>query len=187
MNYMIQQASDATIAELHATPTLITAFISSPFPSLPKAAGFLSRLFGTGTAQPVDDSTTFATGTDYCDVGGDWHGLHFLFAGSDWNGEPPASFLLNWGTEIGAIDLNYGTARSFTSAEALEIHRFLQSLDHETLNAAFDSGKMIEMEIYPFAWDREDILEELLVTFDSIKSFVKTTVERSHGLVVHLG
>lgn len=187
MNYMIQQASDATISELHRTPALITSFVSSPFPVAPQRVGFLSRLLGMGAAQSVAEPVSFESGNDFCDLGKGWHGLHFLFTGSDWKGNPPASFLLNWGCEIGNVDLNYGPARSFTSAETIDIYHFLESIHHEFLRAAFNPSKMMELEIYPFVWNRDESIDELLKAFDAAKSFVQTAVSREYGLVVHLG
>lgn len=36
-----------------------------------------------------------------------WHGLHFLFTGTAWEGDPPLNFLVSGGREIGDVDVGY--------------------------------------------------------------------------------
>ena len=50
-----------------------------------------------------------------------WHGIHFLLTGSAEGVRPPVDFILMGGREIGDLDLGYGPARAFTSAETKQI------------------------------------------------------------------
>ncbi|MCG6157082.1 YfbM family protein [Rubinisphaera margarita] len=190
MIYVIQQASEDTIGKLHETPRLIYSFVGGEVPE-PRSHGFFARLLGARYHRPVSSApVTFETVDEICDLDKAWHGLHFLLTGLDWEGDPPAAFLLNWGTEIGNVDLGYGPARSFTPGETGQIHEFLQRTDVTTLRSRFDATTMMDLDIYPSIWDRdptEDSLGYLLEFFEALRRYVSSAFVRRYGLIVHLG
>lgn len=49
-----------------------------------------------------DDDGDGAAGHQSVDIDKAWHALHFLFTGTAWEGEMPASFLLVGGAPVGA-------------------------------------------------------------------------------------
>lgn len=194
MIFMMRQASDTTVATLLAHPLLIQQFLGGELPPPAKPPGFFARIFGL--AKETDSSVpapSLPTETDLEDGDLDkaWHGLHFLLSGSEWEGDWPAGFLLNGGTEVGAIDVGYGPARAFTSAEVEQIDRFLAPIDEPALRARFDSARMMELGIYPTIWDRDpaedDTLGYLVEYYAQLKEFVGKTRERGHGMVCYLG
>ena len=194
MIYTIQQASDATIDALLTNPALITSFLGVGKPPPPKRPGFFARLFGardTTCQRRAVEPVHFEIGDDECDLDKAWHGLHYLLSGSDWEGDPPQAFLLNWGTEIGTIDVGYGPARAYTASQTKQVHECLRQLDAKTLRARFDSAKMMELDIYPTIWDRppeeDDTLGYLMEAYEGLKSFVARTGTRNYGMVSHLG
>jgi hypothetical protein len=194
MIYVMQQASDATIRALLETPSLIYSFIGREQPTAAKTVGLLARLFGARRQSPVITSTNtmeFETGPNVGDLDKAWHGLHYLLTETDWEGEPPESFLLDWGTEIGTVDLGYGPARAFTAQQTNDIGRCLNQLEPQTLRARFNPARMMELEIYPMIWDRDpakdDTLLYLMQAFDHLKDFVSNTNRQNFGIVAHLG
>src|ERR1700722_3238791 len=58
-------------------------------------------------------------GEAYADLDVDkaWHGLHFLLTGTAWEGAPPLDFIVKGGRQIGDVDVGYGPARAFSSAD----------------------------------------------------------------------
>ena len=50
-----------------------------------------------------------------------WHGIHYLLAGTEWEGTGPAAFLLAGGKEVGDVDVGYGPARALSAAELQQI------------------------------------------------------------------
>lgn len=193
MIYILQQASEETIGRLHETPNLIYSFVGAES-SAPRPPGFFARLLGAKPAPVVEipsDPVAFETVDEICDLDKAWHGLHYLFTGSDWEGKPPAAFLVNWGTAIGNVDLGYGPARSFTTEETVQIHEFLQRTDVATLRSRFDAATMMELDIYPTIWDRDaaedDTLGYVLEFYEPLRKYVSSAVTRNFGLVVHLG
>ena len=195
-------ASDEEINALVAEPSGVSRFLygdedaesSVSVSRRPKRGGFLQRLFGgneivslTAADEPGPRSVDPA---DELDIDKAWHGLHFLFTGEAWDGEPPLGFILAGGTEIGDEDVGYGPARAFTSAEVGEIAAAFDPLTRDELARRFDPARMMELEIYPEIWDRDptddDMLEYLLEYFDLLKEFVSRGAASGRGMLVYL-
>lgn len=194
MCYSIYAASDESLSALFGTPELIHRFLGNPSPR-PKSKqriGIFARLFGgkvdadTTTVEKV--TPNFRTDIEPCHLDKSWHGLHYLFTGSDWEGEPPQSFLLNWGKEIGEIDVGYGPARGLSSSQICAIHEFLETIDAMVLRKRFNTTKMEELEIYPNCWTRDPEAEfAYLVEFlEPLKDFICKIRQRKMGAVVQL-
>jgi hypothetical protein len=119
-----------------------------------------------------------------------WHGLHFLFTGTAWEGEPPLNFLVAGGTAIGDEEYGYDIPRGFASDEVREIADALGGVSPEDLRTRFDPAKMLAEDIYPEIWDRDpaddDTLGYLLEYFDVLKAFVNRARERSAALIVYI-
>src|SRR5437867_7696214 len=88
---------EATRRRLHEQPSEITQYL---YPGAPKKAvqpraGILGRLFGGKQTQreiPLPPTESLPE-HDSMDLDKAWHGLHFLFTGSDWSGDFPQGFL----------------------------------------------------------------------------------------------
>lgn len=190
MIYTLRQASHSIIEMLHADPSLITLFFRYGSERPQKHAGFFARLLRTGrSTSPAPPVPEFPSDVDDCGLEKEWHGLHYLLCGSDWEGEPPASFLLNWGSEIGNVDLGYGPARSFTPPETSRIGEFLSQVDSNLLRTRFDPEKMSQLELYPNRWkDKpDDKLRDLIHAYEDLRRFVDKTVARGFGMVGYIG
>lgn len=124
------------------------------------------------------------------DVDKAWHGLHFLFTGTAWEGSPPLNFIVAGGTEIGDVDVGYGPARAFTNAEVRNIARSLESITADDLRSRFDPKKMTALEIYPEIWNRppqeDDTIGYLLEYFELLKPFIVKGASEGFGLIVFL-
>jgi Domain of unknown function (DUF1877) len=195
-------ASDEEIDALVADPSGVSRFLyGDEYPESTvsvsrrrKHGGFFRRLFGgneivtlTAADEPRPPSRDPA---DEFDSDKAWHGLHFLFTGEAWGGEPPLGFILAGGTEIGDEDVGYGPARAFTSAEVSAIAAAFEALTRDELARRFDPARMMELEIYPEIWDRDptddDTLEYLLEYFDLLKGFVSRGAASGRGMLVYL-
>jgi hypothetical protein len=64
-----------------------------------------------------------------------WHGLHFLLNGDPWSGSPPLDFIVG-GEAIGEVDVGYGPARGFSSAQVAAIHEALAPITWDELRAS---------------------------------------------------
>lgn len=124
------------------------------------------------------------------DIDKAWHGLHFLFTGTAWEGKPPLNFIATGGQEIGDVDVGYGPARGFTSKELKEISAALAPLSTADLRKRFDPPRMKKLEIYPDIWDRDpaddDTLGYLLEYFEQLKSFLAHGAEHNFALLVYI-
>ena len=124
------------------------------------------------------------------DIEKTWHGLHYLLAGDAWGGDPPLNFLVSGGREIGDVDVGYGPARGFTSAEVAEIAAALDPITSDDLRSRFDPERMMAAQVYPEIWDRDpaedDAVGYLVEYFEMLKPFVRAARDDGKGLVVYL-
>lgn len=84
-----------------------------------------------------------------------WHGIHYLLTQSAWEGDEPLNFLLSGGSEVGDLDVGYGTPRAFTSNQVQVIGAALQPIDRSLLRSRFNPEEMMSLDIYPTIWDRD--------------------------------
>lgn len=141
-------------------------------------------------ADPEAIESVLAEQPDAIDLDKAWHGLHFLFCGDAWSGSPPLDFLVSGGEQVGDIDVGYGPARSFSSAEVIRIHEALAALTGDELRRRFDPAAMTAADIYPSIWDRDpaddDTLGYLLEYFEILRRYLQQAVEERQGLIVYL-
>lgn len=189
--------SDTSIDRVLATPALIWRIVAPDDPDIlaealgsSKKKGFFARLFRLtssprGAAPAFDLADGEVTDTDLDKA---WHGLHFLFTGSEWEGDPPLNFLASGGTEVGDVDVGYGPARVFRSSEVAAIHKALSELTEDDLRKRFKPDVMMKKNIYPSIWDRDpkddDALGYLLEYFAVLKKFVSQAADKKVGIVV---
>ena len=185
-----------TRLKLHQSPGLITALLypglSAPTPAKP---GLLGRLFGSKETPPLAKPAVPAPIApllegDHMDLDKAWHGLHFLFTGSDWEGDFPQGFIVANGEPVGDEDVGYGPARSFTPDEVEKIAAFLETQNEDELRKRLDPEKMTELEIYPSIWaqatDMGEEWEYLAENFRSMKQFVREAAAKQMALLVYL-
>ena len=123
------------------------------------------------------------------DLEGVWHGLHYLFTGTAWEGEPPASLLIVGGEDIGNED-DDSPPRLIKPNQVREFSAFLASLTDEAFLRRFDAERMAALDIHPSIWkqDKDPNPTELLQSgFDDLRKFVATAAEHAEAIVVHLG
>jgi hypothetical protein len=118
-----------------------------------------------------------------------WNGIHFLFTGNSFEGEWPFNFLMA-GENIGDEDVGYGPARALRAAQVKEVSEALKPLTPEEMSKRFDPKKMMELDIYPFIWDRDpkedDTLGYLMDFYGKLKSFIHQTAENNMALIIYL-
>ena len=199
MRVGLASLSEATISKLHADPPLVWTVVApddteavARARGAPERPGLLARLFGARvepTASPATAGLVLGEGEgDVGDLDKAWHGLHYLFTGTAWEGDPPLNFLVTGGREVGDEEVGYGPARTFTPAETREIAGALAALSDEQLRARFAPQEMMRLEVYPEIWDRDpaedDTLGYLVEYTGQLRATLASVVERGHGLLV---
>lgn len=175
---------------LHQEPKLINGILYPDYEEPVKKSGILSRLFGIKIEPltPVENIYTLPE-TDSTYIDKTWHGLHFLFTGSDWDGDFPQGFLVSCGQMVGDVDVGYGPARTFTANEVKKLAEYLNGIDKRDLQKRFNPEKMQQLDIYPSIWTECDTDEEwiyLIEAFDELLSFVNETAQRDMALLIYL-
>ncbi len=118
-----------------------------------------------------------------------WHGLHFIFTGTAWEGDPPGCFLVRGGEEIGNED-DDSRPRLLDPQEVRQFAALLTSLTDEEFTRRFDPDRMTALEIYPEKiWNRGATSEHppidyLREAFRELRKFVATTADRGDAIVI---
>lgn len=107
----------------------------------------------------------------------DWHGIHYLLSGTDWDTTTILGQAVLGGQEIGE-DIAYGPARVLTAEQVQEIVKAVDEKTEVAIASNYDAQKMNELKIYPGGWDLEDNREILL---DSLKEFMKYYQDAAKG------
>jgi hypothetical protein len=160
-------------------------------------AGFLLRftplsIESTSRKEPITDEELSRLREIECDLEGAWHGLHFLFTGTAWEGDQPACYLIQGGEDVGDDEFDV-PPRLLRPELALDFSQFLAGLSDDELRRRYDPDRMTELKIDPRglwldATPRSGrALDMLLESFEELKSFAQRASAADDGLIVHLG
>lgn len=117
----------------------------------------------------------YAEGGDdenFTDIDKAWDGIIFLLTGKNFmqsDGPVMKAFFSDQLVDE-AQDLGYGPAHYVTPQQVEEINVLFQATKEENLRVAFDPQKMMEAEVYPHIWDKdEELFDYILEYFDVLK------------------
>jgi hypothetical protein len=160
-------------------------------------AGFLLRFtplsIETATRkEPLTAEELDRISENECDLEGAWHGLHFLFTGTAWEGDEPACYLVRGGDAVGDDDFD-DPPRLLRPELVRGFSHFLVGLSDDELRRRYDPERMMELKIDPRSlWldpsasgDRG--LSLLLESFNELRVFTDRATAAGDGLIVHLG
>jgi len=196
MTCTLRRASDADVRQLVADPTQVASFLYGPAPVVRRVQprgvlGLILRLLPI-RIEEVDPSAPppAPPGDDVLDLEKSWHGLHFLFTGTAWDGDLPAAFLIRGGREL-EIDDEHDDPRLLNPEQVRDIDALLRSVTRDDLARRYDARRMTDLDIYPQVWIRDQHarhtpIDELLTAFDELQSFIAVTHERGQAIVVQV-
>ena len=129
-------------------------------------------------------------GTELCDIDKMWDALHFLLNGlSALYGDPQDNILSEF--IIGSKcfdDDSEEFARYIPTERVAEIANKLNEIDFQDYLKDFDMNKFAENGIYPDIWDytdeREEIMDELSISFENLRKFYNKVAENKNIVVV---
>jgi hypothetical protein len=180
----LRRVSVGEIDRLVKTPDVVRNFLYGEPPPPP---GFLARLFGSPPPAPIDWAPRRPG--DEVDIEKAWHGLHFMFTGTAWEGEGPAAYLLVGGEPIGTVDVGYGPARALLPGEVREFVAYLSGLSEPELRQRYDPPRMTALQIYPEIWDPGDDdeqIEYLVQAFAELRAFLVEARDTGDGVLIYL-
>jgi Domain of unknown function (DUF1877) len=182
----LYRLSEQQTLQLLAVPDSVNDLLGNS--QTPPKSSFLSKIFGKSKKEerperrkvdPVAESEIF-------ELHQAWHILHYLFSGSDAEGNWPATFIMFGGQEIGP-DLGYGPARLLDKELLVDVAKFLGTQTQQLLEAAYVTDKIEQSKIY---WqvssepaDRRCQLEELWDIVLGMRSFIDLT-QQLHGSIL---
>jgi hypothetical protein len=200
----LYRASPVEIQRLVNEPETIEAFVEAsawapPVREVraPGIFGWLMRLLPVKVFENDPDAEpppgyNEADDRPHCDLEGAWHGLHFLFTGTAWEGDEPACYLLRGGEAIGdAEEAGYTVLQALGPAKLQQFAAFLRGLSRDELERRYNPTRMMELQIDPQHWEHtlESVdrpLDHLLNSYDNLLAFATDTAEADAGAVVYV-
>ena len=158
--------------------------------------GFLLRFAPMSVETATPKEPLSAEGTDRlketeCDLEGAWHGLHFLFTGTAWEGNEPACYLVQGGEDLG--DDNFDVPPRLLRPEHVrDFNRFLGELSEDELRRRYDPKRMTGLKIDSVSlWQGATapagaVPALLLEAFNELRAFTGRAAAAGDAIVVHL-
>jgi hypothetical protein len=196
---ILRRASAADVVRLRSDPSLVDPFLFGEPPAMVDAGprgllGFLLRLTPIKIQRVADTQPEGpprwpeAAAGEELNLDKAWHGLHFLFTGTDDSEDEPACFVIAGGEDIGEDDGDQ-VPRLLNPAQVRDFAAFLGALTHDELRRRFDPARMTELEIYPdVIWNRAEEEDQplgfLLGAFDDLQAFMAAAAAAGDSVVI---
>lgn len=188
------RVSDGDLEELTRHPERVERFLFGGLPPLEEerrgVLGFISRFTPVKITKPVewtpDASSGFTRARAELDLEKAWHGLHFLFTGTAWEGDEPACFLISGGDALGD-EIGDSVPRVLRPLQVQRFAAFLVELSRDELARRYDPERMAALEIYrevPQADESEIRREHLLQASDSLRRFIGEAADAGDAVVI---
>lgn len=129
-------------------------------------------------------------GTELCNIDKMWDALHFLINGlSAIYGAPEDNILSEFIIGSESFDEEAEEfARYIPTEKVVEITKKLNEINFQDYLKDFDMNKFAENGIYPDIWDytdeREEIMDELSISFENLRKFYNKVAENKNIVVV---
>lgn len=129
-------------------------------------------------------------GTELCNIDKMWDALHFLINGlSAIYGAPEDNILSEFIVGSESFDEEAEEfARYIPTEKVVEIAKKLNEINFQDYLKDFDMNKFAENGIYPDIWDytdeREEIMDELSISFENLRKFYNKVAENKNIVVV---
>lgn len=129
-------------------------------------------------------------GTELCNIDKMWDALHFLINGlSAIYGAPEDNILSEFIIGSESFDEEAEEfAKYIPTEKVVEIAKKLNEINFQDYLKDFDMNKFAENGIYPDIWDytdeREEIMDELSISFENLRKFYNKVAENKNIVVV---
>ena len=129
-------------------------------------------------------------GTELCNIDKMWDALHFLLNGlSAIYGAPEDNILSEFIIGSESFDEEAEEfARYIPTEKVVKIAKKLNEINFQDYLKDFDMNKFAENGIYPDIWDytdeREEIMDELSISFENLRKFYNKVAENKNIVVV---
>ncbi len=123
------------------------------------------------------------------DVDKSWEAIFFILTGKSIatgeEADTPLCWTLSGPQEIDPDqDLGYGPATYTSVQQTKEINQELNKLSLEELKARYNSKLMMELGIYPEAWEHEESLSYLMENIVSLKEFYNNAARDNQAVIL---
>lgn len=148
----------------------------------PKYATMM-KFFGGVTG--MDESAAVQDSSPQADLDKVWHGLHWIFTGTAYEGTEPLCYLCHKGLVLGQF--RDSEVRGISSKQLAAFEAALEPFDEAELRRRYDGAAMAAADIYlSVMWQRdtEEGIESLSHWLAKLKVFLKEAKSRNEGMLI---
>ena len=122
------------------------------------------------------------------DIDKSWDGINFLLTGTivGDSDNPLQKVLFSEQYIDESQDLGYGPAHYLTAKQVKELNEEILKILIEELQKNYDSKKMIELELYPNAWEENDMVNYLTDNFKIVQEVYATAAQNDQAIITFL-
>ena len=112
-----------------------------------------------------------------------WHGIHYMLTGDPWNGEPPLSWAVMGGTELGE-DTGYGPPRYLEPEQVSRVARALKEISPDEFSGRYDRETMKNADIYAVGDDSDP--EYFTQYYLQLRDFYQDAASNGNGMIIFM-
>lgn len=122
------------------------------------------------------------------DIDKSWEGILFLLTGQNLEtiDHPLARVLFSGQIIDEDQDLGYGPGQYLIPEEVKELNEQISKISTEELSKKYDAKKMKELEIYPNAWEEDDMVNYLTDHFKIIQEVFAEASKNDEAIITFL-
>ena len=122
------------------------------------------------------------------DIDKSWEGILFLLTGQNLEtiDHPLARVLFSGQIIDEEQDLGYGPGQYLTPDEVKELNAEISKITTEELSKKYDAKKMMELEIYPNAWEEDNMVNYLTDYFKAVQEVFAEASKNDEAIITFL-
>lgn len=138
-----------------------------------------------GGEQGLQENACIQESSPQTDLSMVWHGLHWIFTGSAYEGDEPLCYLLHKGLVLGQYreSIVRGISSKQLAAFEAEVARF----DDAELRRRYDGAAMAAADLYlsdMWQGDKEEGIDALKTWLERLQVFLKEAKARNEGMII---
>jgi len=122
------------------------------------------------------------------DIDKSWEGILFLLTGQNLEtvDHPLARVLFSGQLIDEEQDLGYGPGQYLTPEEVKEVNEEISKITSTELREKYDAKKMMELDIYPSAWEENDMVDYLTDYFITVQEVFAEASKNEEAIITFL-
>lgn len=136
----------------------------------------------------IYDDETEEQNPKLVDIDKAWDGIIFLLTGHNFeNSNHPLTKVFFSGQTIDEDqDLGYGPGHYLTPEQVKDLNTQIAKISIDELRSKYDAKKMMELEVYPTAWQDNEMVDYLTDYFQTVQEIFSAATKNDEAIITFL-